>query len=342
MWSSDKRMGRRKCPIVVIALTVIVTFALGGFDTLAAEGEKEYTLVSVGKRAGNDRVLTMDLNFDGWEDLCIREGYGDGVHIPYRCMLWNQQRNRYEFSAVLYNVEIDPEKEWIVCRQKDGEKLYSTRYYRYDQEGLLHMVRYVEENEAEDAVFEKLDLTYVEGGIYTLPAVVNQGNRNYTMLSMAKQALLELYQWTGEKVDTACFRVSDMGGVVFAMSPEDIEHSRIFFSRYFGTDTVYNLSGYDKCISSIDIMTARSVWYSPVSWHIFPKDKETMTDEEVMIWYFERFPGAYHDRVKTIEQRYADMWTIQTELGKWFEVVYDAKLREIVDVTGPYAENPVH
>lgn len=68
MWSKDKRMGRRRHLILVIALTVIVTFVLEGFDTLAAEGEKEYTLVSGGKRAGNDRVLTMDLNFDGWEE----------------------------------------------------------------------------------------------------------------------------------------------------------------------------------------------------------------------------------------------------------------------------------
>lgn len=44
MWSKDKRMGRRRRLIVVIVLTAIVTFALEGFDTLAAEGKKNIPL----------------------------------------------------------------------------------------------------------------------------------------------------------------------------------------------------------------------------------------------------------------------------------------------------------
>lgn len=69
---------------------------------------------------------------------------------------------------------------------------------------------------------------------------------------------------------------------------------------------------------------------------------ENMTDEEMVIWSFERVTGAGNRKVKSIEQRYEDMWTIQTEEGSWFEVIYNADLREALEVTGPYPEYPVH
>ncbi|MDE6202311.1 MAG: hypothetical protein K2G19_02410 [Lachnospiraceae bacterium] len=288
-------------------------------------------------------VRVADLNYDGWDDLYFQDKYDSEGNIPCHCMLWNQQSHRFEYSITLNNVETDPGNQWISCRNGREEGGHTVIYYRYDRENRLHMVRYVEKNPATDVVFGQLDLTYVEdGGAYTLEAVEDEGNLNLTMIAMAKQALKELYEWTGQKVDTACFQVSDLGGVVFGLSPEDIEHSRIFYSRYFGADTEYNLSGYDKSISSFDVCSARSAWYSPVLWNILPENIDSMADEEVVIWYFERMPGEDAGKVKSIEQRFVDMWTVQTEHGKWFEVVYDAGLREVFDITGPYPEYPVH
>ena len=159
---------------------------------------------------------------------------------------------------------------------------------------------------------------------------------------MAKQALTELYRWTGAKVDAACFQVTDMGGVAFGMTPEDIMHSRIFLDRQFGADTAYNLSNYEKSISSLHITSGRSAWYSPVLWHDFPDRMEGMTEEEIIIWYLERIPTVNGCRVKSVEKRYEDMWTIQTQDGDWFEVGYDVGLREITMVAGPYPDIPVH
>lgn len=47
-------------------------------------------------------------------------------------------------------------------------------------------------------------------------------------------------------------------------------------------------------------------------------------------------------KVKSVEQRYEDMWTIQMENGAWFEVGYHASSKEISMVTGPYPDYPVH
>ena len=228
----------------------------------------------------------------------------------------------------------------FVNEHKDGTR--AVIYCCYDEENHLHMVRYTEENPSEDAMFEKMDLTYVEDdGMYTMQATVDDGFY-LTAVAMAKQALTELYRWTGEKVDTAYFQVSNVGGVTFTVTADDMKHSRIFFSRYFGADTDYNISGYDKSISSITIASGRAVWYSPVLWRYFPYDMENMTDEKVIIWYVERLPLMEGDEVVSIEKHYEDMWTIHTASDRWFEVVYDKKLREVYIVTGPYPHYPEH
>lgn len=300
---------------------------------------EEETYLSV----GNDQNLVIDLNFDGWDDLCLPIQHKGGEDVPYSCMIWDQEKHRYEKSVVLYNIETDKENEWIISRAKEAEGRYSTIYCRYDENNQLHMIRCVEEDLSPDAVFEKLDLTYVDNdSIYSLLAIIDETELYRTLLAMAKQSLTELYQWTGEKVDTACFQVTDMGSVYFGVTPEDIEHSRTFFDRSFGVDTMYNLSNYEKSISSIRVVSGRSVWYSPVLWRVFPPELDEMTDEEIIVWYFENSPFTRESKVKSVEKRYEDMWTIQTKEGAWYEVVYDVQLREVNSIYGPYPEYPIH
>lgn len=333
--------GKKTAALPVLLTTLLLTGK-------AAGGEMEAVLASGrilpgGLQSTAADIVVKDLNFDGWDDMCIPKPRDGSGNIPYSCMLWNQESGRLEYSTTLYNVETDTENEWISSRIYQGERSCATTYYRYDDEDRLHMVRYVEENGSGDEIFERLDLTYVEeGSIYILPAIEEEGNLNRTMIAMARQALTELYQWTGEKVDTACFQVTDMGGVVFSVSPEDMKHSRIFCSRYFGADTEYNLSGYDKCISSLGVVSGRGAWYSPVLWKTQPENIDAMTDEEVVIWYFEHMPTAYRDKVKVTHKRFENMWTTQTRSGRWYEVIYNPQLREVAEVTGPYPSLPEH
>ena len=111
------------------------------------------------------------------------------------------------------------------------------------------------------------------------PITIVNGNL-LTVFSFPRAGDPLVFQIHLEKVEAVYFQVSDLGGVTFAMSQEDMEHSRIFFSRYYGADTVYNLSGYEKMISSIYIESGRSVWYSPVLWQVTPDGLDGMTDEE--------------------------------------------------------------
>lgn len=332
---------KRKKPLFSLLLFIALLLAGragGGMEAVAAP---EAFQENIQGRAAD--ILVRDLNFDGWDDLCIRKPCDGRGNIPYSCMLWNQRKGRFEYSVTLYNVETDLEKQWISGRIHEASGQENVTYYRYDEDNRLHMVRYVEENASEDEIFGRFDLTYVEeGSIYILPPIKEEGNLNETMIAMAKQALRELYEWTGVKIDTACFQVSNMGGVTFSVSPEDMKHSRIFCSRFFGADTEYNLSDYDKSVSSLGVVSGRSAWYSPVNWKISPENIDAMTDEEVVIWYFEHMPMAHREKVKTTHKRYGDMWTTQTRSGKWYEVTYNPALREVSEITGPYPGIPTH
>ncbi len=291
----------------------------------------------------DDEILMMDLNFDGWDDLCIQRYSIAKADIPYDCMLWNPETGSFEYSATLYNVEAEAENEWICSRMYNGEEQCSETYYRYDIDNHLHMVRYVEKSISAEGESIQLDLTYEENGSrYALPAIADENNLDLTLIYMAKQTISELEQWMGAKVETACFLVTDAGGVILAESLEDMDHSRVFCSRYFGADTEYNLSGYDKSISSVSISSGKEVWYSQIFWRNIPENINMMTDVEVIIWYFEQLPMVSDVKVKTIEQRYPGMWTIQTENAEWFEVFYDPNLQEISNVTGPYPSCPEH
>ena len=303
-----------------------------------------------GMGAGIPRIQAPDLNFDGHNDLCIGNRYNGGANIPYYCMLWNSEEQQYVYDTMLFNVEVDPENQWLSCGYRELDGRYSTTYYRYDGEDRLHMIRYVEENPSSDAVFEKLDLTYVydEESPYDLPAVDNWdygiygGGLQKTMILMAKQALEELYEWTGDKIDTACFCVSNANTVWFSMTPEDMKHSRTFYNRSYGAESQYNLDGYEKSISTMNCASGREVWYSPMLWRNFPENMNSMTDEEIILWYFERAPLADGRMAVRIEKQYEDTWEIQTGDGSWFEVNYDVRLQEVFGLLGPYDSYPTH
>ena len=113
--------------------------------------------------------MVTDLNFDGYEDFYLQGGTGT-VNIPYYCYLWNPQGERFEPGYMIPNVEVDSEAQLIKSATDDGNGQHSVKYYRFDEANILHMVRYVEENQSPDAVFPTLDLTYCEP-YYALPAV---------------------------------------------------------------------------------------------------------------------------------------------------------------------------
>lgn len=292
--------------------------------------------------ASEGGILLADLNFDGYQDICL-QGKTDGVNIPYYCFLWNPDEACLEPAYMIPNVRADREAQWIVSATREADGRDSVKYYRFDNDNLLHMVRYTEKNESPGAVFSSLDLTYCETS-YSLPAVdewdlgtVYGGALTERMVTWAKQALTELYEWTGTKLDTAYFSVTSFGDFSFGQNAGDLQASRTFYSRCYG-----DAAGFESVIRHMVLSTEREVWYSPVTQWKVPEDKDKMTDRQLVEWYFER-SALTEGEVADSVQKTDDMdYVIRTESGLYYELTLEASTREVNQVYGPYEEFPVH
>ena len=287
-------------------------------------------------------LVVEDLNFDGYQDFCLR-GRGDGENIPYYCYLWYPEERQFVPGYMVPNLRADSEEKLIVSTTTDGENVYSTKYYRFDENNTLHMIRYVEKNTAQDAFLPDLDLTYCETS-YSLPAVDewDYGTRyggalTERFVNLAKQALTELYEWSGTKLETVCFTVMDGGEVVFGNTPKDISASRVFYYRCYGEQ-----AGFENWIRSMTLATERVVWFSPVTQWNVPENLAHMTNEEVVLWYFARSALTEGETAEIIEETYENTYVIRTAAGNYYEMEIHPVTREISNIYGPYDDFPNH
>ena len=287
-------------------------------------------------------LLVEDLNFDGYEDFCL-QGRGDGENIPYYCYLWNPEERRFVPGYMVPNLRVDSEEKLIESATVDGEDVYSIKYYRFDENNTLHMIRYVEKNGAQNAVLPDLDLTYCETS-YALPAVDewDYGTRyggalTERFVNLARQALTELYEWSGTKLETVCFAVTDGGEVVFGNNPKDMDASRNFYWRCYGEQ-----AGFENWIRSMTLATERVVWFSPVTQWNVPENLTQMTNEEVVLWYFARSALTEGETAENIEESYENTYVIRTEAGNYYEMEIQPVTREISNIYGPYDHYPTH
>ncbi|MCI9336266.1 MAG: hypothetical protein HFH93_01795 [Lachnospiraceae bacterium] len=290
--------------------------------------------------APDGRILVADLNFDGYEDFCIQGGTGT-VNIPYYCYLWNPREGRFDPGYMIPNVEVDKEARLVRSATDDGDVQRSVKYYRFDESNLLHMVRYVEENQSPGALFPKLDLTYCELQ-YTLPAVdewdygtAYGGALPQRFVYWAKEALRELYEWSGTKIEKACFSVSSFGNVSFANTPEELKASLIYFDRGYGSK-----AGFESIIEQITVSTERTVWFSPVIQWNKPDNQAEMLDIQLAEWYFERSPLSQGEKLESVERTNTDVYVIKAESGKYYQIFLSEHTREMSAMYGPYEKRP--
>lgn len=293
--------------------------------------------------ASNGGILVADLNFDGYDDFCVQTDVGS-INIPYYCFLWNPTEGKFEHGSMIPNVQVDEEAQCIKSITKDSEALYSIKYYKFDENNALHLVRYVEENQSPDAVFPLLDLTYYEGLGYELPAVDDWdylseygGALTERLVYWAKQALTELYEWSGTKIDTVSFTAIEFGAFYFANSPEDMRVGRTFYDRVYG-----KRAGFRECIESMDLVTERVVWYSNVTQWNVPENLHDMTNAQVAEWYLERSALAEGETVAEIQERFEDTFVFRMESGNYYEVTMNLDTSEVGSVYGPYDSYPWH
>ncbi len=287
-------------------------------------------------------IMAADLNFDGYDDFCVQIGVGS-VNQPFYCYLWNPEEERFQHSVMIPNVHINQEMQLLESATQDGEDQHSVKYYRFDEAGILHMVRYVEENRSPDALFPLLDLTYQEAE-YALPAVDDWdagteygGALNERYIYWAKEALTELYEWSGTKIDTACFAVTMHGDFYFGQTPQDLDACRSFYDRVYGAK-----AGFSDVIESANLKTERVTWYSPVvQWNI-PEQLENMTNVQLVEWYFGQLGPEKGEIIETIESEWEDDYVIRAESGNYYEITINRVTREVDSIYGPYDAYPVH
>ncbi len=284
--------------------------------------------------------VTADLNFDGYEDFCMPVEW-EGDEELYYCYLWNPGKERFEQKGMIPGLQVETETRLLVNRKTDEWGRSYARYYRFDEEGSLHLVRYVEEDFTDEAVFSHLELTCCELS-YSIPLVYHrelaeEEEQTEKYIYWAKQALTELYEWSGTKVDTVCFAVTEYGDFYFGGSSSDVRASRIFYSRCYGSR-----AGFLDCIENMNLSTERVAWYSDVTQWRVPEHLKSMTDQEVAAWYFDRSALAKGEIRKSIEASYENAYVVRTESDQYYELSLNPVTREVSSVYGPYDSYPIH
>lgn len=296
-------------------------------------------------------ILVTDLNFDGIQDFCIQAWTANG-NTPYYCFVRDVELQQFVYVGIIANVETDEANRCIVSSTYDGGQQYSTSYYYLDGENQLVLKRWGMINYSPSAELDELDLTYVNTS-FSLPAIVNWEYEIYggellgNMLYCAEQALIELYRWSGAKVETAYFTVTDHGTVYFAQTAEELPKEDYFYSRCYGASVgPVGLTGFSNGIQHMIFDPT----CSPVSIERFPDNLEQLGDEEIAAWYFEQWAEAAGngEAIDSIEENMKDNtalrnFVIKTKSGVYYEMTYYSEdLTQVNYIFGPYPDYPRH
>ncbi len=155
----------------------------------------------------------------------------------------------------------------------------------------------------------------------------------------AQRAVQEIYDLTGFQVTECYYYAYDFGTIDLAMSEDDLEHSRVFYSCCFA-----DLPGDTTSIASAYLANAQKVWYSPVKMMILPDGYDMMSEGEKAVW-FVTHSGQYNgQKVYATYQDYADQpetWTVVMDDETAYEITLDADTNSFSNLTGPYPDGNI-
>lgn len=155
----------------------------------------------------------------------------------------------------------------------------------------------------------------------------------------AQRAVQEIYDLTGFQVTECYYYAYDFGTIDLAMSEDDLEHSRVFYSRCFA-----DLPGDTTSIASAYLANAQKVWYSPVKMMILPDGYDMMSEGEKAVW-FVTHSGQYNgQKVYATYQDYADQpetWTVVMDDETAYEITLEADTNSFSNLTGPYPDGNI-
>ena len=246
-------------------------------------------------------------------------------------------------NDVLYTsyVDIDRAQQWLGV---DNIKSYAESPEKVQE--LLELV----ETASGDATDESTSITHREGfqnatlhyyvpksveGIQTTTGIYTEEEAE----THAQRAVQEIYDLTGFQVTECYYYAYDFGTIDLAMSEDDLEHSRVFYSRCFA-----DLPGDTTSIASAYLANAQKVWYSPVKMMILPDEYDMMSEGEKAVW-FVIHSGQYNGQnVYATYQDYADQpetWTVVMDDGTAYEITLESDTNSFSNLTGPYPDGNI-
>lgn len=93
---------------------------------------------------GNINII--DVNFDGFNDFGIFAWITTGANIPYYYWVWNDSRQKFEYSFCLCNLEVDNKNKQLISKTRSNANSYITLFYKYDKNGKLYETNHILED----------------------------------------------------------------------------------------------------------------------------------------------------------------------------------------------------
>ena len=107
----------------------------------------------------------VDVNFDGYDDILVKEFLPAGANIPHLCWLYNPQTEQFErFEAFekITSPKVDAATKTITSNWNSGAANYGTDVYQYEN-GELVMVKREEKVYSDENNFKRIVSERVNG-----------------------------------------------------------------------------------------------------------------------------------------------------------------------------------
>ena len=137
-------------------------------DAIVTEwGQDDYNgyTQSISKDGG---LTTIDLNFDGFNDIGLVGWLPAGANTPYYYWLWNEEKQCFQYAFCLCNIEVDLENKQLISNTRDSANCYIIDYYKYDDNNQLQNIKQIVETIQEDGTVKSETYKVNNGELQTV------------------------------------------------------------------------------------------------------------------------------------------------------------------------------
>ncbi len=302
-------------------------------------------------------VVLADINFDGWTDLYFPL-YTENEETLYSCYLWKPELSGLAYAFSMQNLEVQEAQKEISSKSGNGKSEEVTHYYRLDEEGNLYYVRTQWANVLPDGEREViLTLHYSDCDEAYSVSAKELADDQYpgweNVSGYARQALEELYQWSGTRVGECWYNASDLGDLNFAVSEENLKRQHFFYSRGYGMDL-----GLEAVCNICVGYEAKSDWWDgSVVAAVQPPREEDLPSESLCsedmepwqmraalnsVWFLEHNAIGKGEKAEAVSPSYENAYVIKTTSGNYYEADVNPATGVPCSIFGPYESYPYH